>query len=367
MSSRSVAVIGTADPEEGWGMAYYHGDAYESLDGCELVACADIVRENAEAFAETYGIPESNVYEDYEEMLTDVQPEVVSVPVSAGLHAELVVGAARTGVPEAIHCEKPMADTWRDSRLIAQECRRRDIQLTIDHQRRFGAAWQRAKTLLDDGEIGRLERVEAGPPNFFDSGTHRVDLCNYYAGDRPARWVLGNVDYRTENSIFGVHHSDQALACWKYETGVHGFASAGDGSDAVGADVRLIGADGVIEVDITEYFGDRYDAETGRAGRGERTELRLRRSGEAAWEQYQYEEMWTEMIRRGIADLLSSLEDESEPELSARKALDATEILFGTYESARRRGRVDLPLEIDDHPLEEMIEAGDLPPEPTDQ
>lgn len=324
-----------------------------------------IVPAHAEAFARTYDVPAANVYEDYEVMLAEVQPEIVSVPVSAGLHAELVVGAARTGVPEAIHCEKPMADTWRDSRLIAQECWRRDIQLTIDHQRRFGAAWQRAKALLDDGEIGRLERVETGPPNFFDSGTHRVDLCNYYTGDRPAEWVLGNVDCREERSIFGVRHANQAIASWEYETGVHGFAATGDGSDAVGVDLRLVGEDGVIEVDITEFFGERYDADADRAGRGERTEVRWRHTGATDWERDSYEEEWVAVIRRGIADLRSTLEDGTEPELSARKALNATEILFGTYESARRRGRVDLPLEIADHPLEAMVDAGDLPPEPS--
>jgi phytoene/squalene synthetase len=36
-------------------------------------------------------------------------------------------------------------------------------------------------------------------------------------------------------------------------------------------------------------------------------------------------------------------------------ALQATELIFATYESSRRRGRVDLPLEIDDSPLIAML------------
>ena len=53
-----------------------------------------------------------------------------------------------------------------------------------------------------------------------------------------------------------------------------------------------------------------------------------------------------------------------EPELSARKALQATELIFATWESSRVRGRVDLPLEIEDSPLLAMIESGEIAIEP---
>lgn len=68
-------------------------------------------------------------------------------------------------------------------------------------------------------------------------------------------------------------------------------------------------------------------------------------------------------IDRAIPDLIESLDNGIEPELSARRALNATEIIFAIYESSRRRGRIDLPLDIDDHPLVEMVQSGDLKPE----
>jgi hypothetical protein len=52
--------------------------------------------------------------------------------------------------------------------------------------------------------------------------------------------------------------------------------------------------------------------------------------------------------------------------LSARKALQATELIFATYESSRSRQRVDLPgigmpsLNIEDSPLKSMLEGGIL-------
>ena len=50
-------------------------------------------------------------------------------------------------------------------------------------------------------------------------------------------------------------------------------------------------------------------------------------------------------IDRAIADVVDALDGDREPELAAQRALRATEVLFTGWESARRRGRVDLLLD----------------------
>jgi hypothetical protein len=65
-------------------------------------------------------------------------------------------------------------------------------------------------------------------------------------------------------------------------------------------------------------------------------------------------------IAAGIADLLAGLESGAEPELSSVKAIRTTELIFATYESARRRARIDLPLEVEDSPLLAMLAAGEV-------
>ena len=57
------------------------------------------------------------------------------------------------------------------------------------------------------------------------------------------------------------------------------------------------------------------------------------------------------------SDAIDCLGNGREPVLSSRKALQATELIFATYESARRRARVTLPLQIDDSPLIAMVGA----------
>jgi len=59
-----------------------------------------------------------------------------------------------------------------------------------------------------------------------------------------------------------------------------------------------------------------------------------------------------------VLDLIDCLKTGREPVLSGRKALQATELIFATYESSRRHARAYLPLEIEDSPFLSMLEAG---------
>ncbi|MFC7141016.1 Gfo/Idh/MocA family protein [Halosimplex aquaticum] len=359
-----VAVIGTgAEPDDpggdGYAMAYHHANGYEKLDDADLVACADIVRENAEAFAAEYDIDEGGVYEDYESMLEEVEPDIVSVCVPPSIHAPICIDCVRADSVEAIHCEKPMAETYGGARMMAQEADRHDVQLTFNHQRRFSDAVRTAKRLLDDGEIGDLERVEfSAGVGIFDYGSHSFDLCNYFNDETPGEWVMGQIDYREENVLFGSHNENQAMVMWQYENGVHGLAGTdgtgtGGPAAAIACHNRLVGSEGVIEV--------------GPAGE-DTPPLRIRRHGDAQWEPVETEDglhSW-DFVDRAIAENVRCLREGETPELGAENALNATELIFATWESSRKRGRVDLSLEIDDNPLVEMVESGELTPESRD-
>lgn len=365
--TRTAAVIGTgAEPEnpgrDGYAMAYHHATGYEAVDGCDLVACADVVRANAEAFADEFGLRDDRVFEDYEAMLAAVEPDVVSVCVPPAVHAPIVIDCVRSGLVDAVHCEKPMAETYGDARLMVQEAARHDVQLTFNHQRRFSDAVRTAKELLDDGEIGSLERVEfAAPVGIFDYGSHSFDLCNYFVDETVGEWVLAQVDYREENVQFGSHNENQAVVCWEYENGVTGFGTSDSGGESEGGPTgmvdchnRLIGTEGTIEIAPS---GD---------GADEPPALRIRRTGDASWTAVDVADDlhdWT-LVGRAIADVVDCLETGEEPELGAQNALTATELIFAAWESSRRRGRVDLPLEIDDNPLAAMVESGALAPDP---
>ena len=349
MPDYSVAFIGTGpNPETPvWGksaaMAYRHAASYRMLDQCELVACADLVRDHAESFATEFSIDHGHVYEDYTKMLVDANPDVVSICTPVPTHSDIVIDCARTGNLQAIHCEKPMATTWGDCKRMARTCDEHDIQLTFNHQRRFDERCREAKRLLKSGAIGDLERVEMGGKNIFDFGSHLVDLCNFFNGECPAEWVLGQIDYRTENVRYGAHNENQAIAQWRYENGVHGLAATGQ-DGLVGCNHRLVGSDGEIELLVEDG-----------------PDLRVRRT-DGSSETFDVEV--ASLLDCAIEHIIESLDADVESELSAAKAMRASEIIFGVWESSRRRGRVDLPLDVDDNPLEAMVESGALTPAP---
>ncbi|MFB6296397.1 MAG: Gfo/Idh/MocA family protein, partial [Halobacteriales archaeon] len=218
MSDYTVGFIGTGPEPDNpvWGesaaMAYRHAAGYDRLDSCDILACADIVPENARAFADEFDIAQEHVYEDYEVMLAEARPDVLSVSTPVPTHAPIVLDCVRSGVPEAIHCEKPMATTWGDARLMAQEADRRGVQLTFNHQRRMASPWRDVNDLLDEGAIGDLRRIELACGELLDNGTHYIDLANMYTGQQSVEWVIGQIDYRERHVKYGAHNENQGLA-----------------------------------------------------------------------------------------------------------------------------------------------------------
>ena len=345
MTGLRVGVIGTGKRKArgdatGYGMAYSHAQAYEALGNCQIVACADIVRDNAKAFAQTFDIPE--IYLDYSEMLSNEKLDVVSVCTWPHLHSQMTVDCAEAGV-RAVHCEKPMSDTWGGAKRMFEECERRGVQLTFNHQRRFGRPFRMAKELLKAGEIGHLVRLEGMCGDIYDYGTHYVDMFGFYNDEVPAEWVMGQIDYAKEKLVFGVPVENHGVFLWKYRNGVFGFMGTGDAGRAIGAHNRLVGTEGMIEV-----------------GAADGTNLRIKRKGSPRWEVVDTQGEGLHgpgFIERAIADVVDALLTGREPELSGRKALNATEIIFACYESSRRRALVTLPLDIQDNPFAEMTKS----------
>ena len=351
MSKLRIGIIGTGKKKErrdrfGFAMAYEHADAYQALDSCEIVACTDLVEAHARAFADTYGVDQ--IFLDYRAMLAEMQLDVVSICTWPHLHEPMVLDACEAGV-RAIHCEKPIADTWGGARRMAAAAEQAGVQLTFNHQRRYGAPFVMARRLLDDGAIGTLVRLECECGNIYDSGTHFIDLFSFFNREQPAKWVLAQIDYLQENLVFGAHCENQQGVLAEYANGVFGLIMTGaGGSHPVGCVDRLIGSDGVIEVGVVNG-----------------PPLRHRSAGELAWT---VPDTGGEsihgpgFINRAIADVVACLLEGRRCQLDVRNALIATEIIFGAYESSRRRGRVDFPLEIDDNPLAAMVESGALKP-----
>jgi predicted dehydrogenase len=333
------------------GQGNVHAAGYKASPDCEIVAAADIRPDNCDAFCERHDVPAA--YLDYNEMLQSEDLDIVSVCVWPKLHAPITIAAARAGV-KAVHCEKPMAPTWGEAKEMVAECAEHGVQLTFNHQRRFGRPFRKAKELVAAGAIGELVRVEGFTSNLYDWGTHWFDMMFFYNDQEPAEWVIGQIDARAGHTIFDVFVEGQGLSLFKWRNGVHGLMVTRDmraapedeatRGDQVGN--RLIGTEGTIEVWVKD---------------GPVVRLRNAETG-GKWQAFDVGERdaYAETTIAAILDLVDALKTGREPEISARKALQATEIIFATYESSRRRGRIDLPLDIADSPLRSMLESGQI-------
>ena len=169
-----------------------------------------------------------------------------------------------------------------------------------------------------------------------------MDALGFFTDDVPADWVLAGLDYRTENVWFGVHNENHATVSWEYENGIHGHAFTGGPWNPLDCRHRIIGTEGELRVDVTDGPGidvRRYDGDGST-----------------------HDPEGADAIQLAMAEVVTAYRSDATSRLAATHALNGTEIIFAAYESVRQRGRVELPLEIEDHPLETMVAEGTLTP-----
>jgi len=337
MSKLRVGIIGCG------GRGRAHALGYKESKDVEMVACADPKAENAKKLQEEYRVPKA--YSDYREMLKKEKLDVVSICTWIRLHHEMVLDSVKAGV-KAIHAEKPVAPTWGEAREMQKACDDAGIIVTYCHQRRFETRFQTARQLVRDGAIGQLTRMEAFCSNLFDWGTHWFDMLLFLNEQTPVKWVTGQIDASAPREVFGVPVENSGISFFACENGVMGMVATGEDHGGR-CQIRLMGTDGLIEIGVPEGW-----------------QLRVLRAGEAGWQIPEAVKARETLNGTTLAtlDIIEALKEGREPELSGRKAMMATELIFATYESSRRRARVNLPLEISDSPLLTMLESGAIGP-----
>lgn len=326
----------------GFGMAHRHMAGYAASGRCELAAVVDIKRENAEAFIAEHN-PEAAIFADAREMMTQIKPDLVSICLWPHLHAQ-VVEVVAPFQPCAILCEKPMDIHWDAALRMHEICQQHGVLLAINHQRRFNLPLAKAKELLTSGAIGPLQRMEGAWHNLADAGTHVLDMMFFFNDDRPATWVLGQIEMRGATRFFGAINAGHGVTEFRFENGMHAVYHFGHDHAELGCLLRLTGNAGEIEI--------LFDAPW----------LRVRPAGQRDWTIVDTGEDIHDdkAIYRGIAEVIACLGTANVPQLASARALRATEIIFATHESSRRRGRVDLPLPPGPCAMLTMLASGEL-------
>lgn len=219
-----------------------HLPEYAANPNVELVAVCDNNAERALEIGEKYGVPS---YTSFVELLRNAEVDAVSVCTPNYLHAPISNAALLAGVH--VLCEKPMATSEEEAKSMIETAKNSGKKLMIAHNQRFVASHQKARQLIQSGEVGKIYSFRTafghgGPEGwsvegkegwFFqkdkafvgamgDLGVHKTDLLRYILGEE-----IVEVGAFVETSAKEFATVDDTAVCvLKTESGIIGTLAA---------------------------------------------------------------------------------------------------------------------------------------------
>jgi UDP-N-acetylglucosamine 3-dehydrogenase len=174
-----------------------HGEAIQSLSGCELVAICNRNPEKLKQAAERF--PGTLAVTDYCEILGATEIDVVSITTHWQQHFEIAVAALKAG--KHVFLEKPMAATGQECLRLTALADRSPGHLMVGHVCRFDPRASMAQAAIAQGRIGRIVSMHAkrnlpkAPGHirldkispFMGDGIHDADLMMWFMQQLPTR------------------------------------------------------------------------------------------------------------------------------------------------------------------------------------
>ncbi|MBI3693816.1 MAG: Gfo/Idh/MocA family oxidoreductase, partial [Acidobacteria bacterium] len=234
----------------------------------------------AARLAAQYGVNPKNIYnyQNYDQMASNPDIDVVYVVLPNGMHAEYTIRGAKAG--KHILSEKPMATTPEDCRTMIDACRAAGRKLMVAYRCRYEPYNMTAIRLIREGEIGRLKVVIAdhgfnigdpaqwrlnaklaGGGSLMDIGIYSLQATRYLSGEEPAE--INAQMYTTAGDPRFKEVEETILFQLKFPSGVLANCSSSYGHSGVNR-YRAIGTKGWIELEpATSYTGLRMRVRKG--------------------------------------------------------------------------------------------------------
>jgi UDP-N-acetylglucosamine 3-dehydrogenase len=219
-----------------------HLPEYARNEQVEIVAVCDIVEDRVNEFAVQYN---AKAYTNFEELLADSNIDAVSVCTPNYLHAPISIAALNAG--KHVLCEKPMATSREEAEKMIEAANINGKKLMIAHNQRFVPSHQKARKLIDNGEVGKIYSFRTafghgGPEGwsadgkdswFFkkdeafigamgDLGVHKTDLMRFLLGEEFVEVAAFIETSAKENTTV----DDTAVCVLKTESGIIGTLAA---------------------------------------------------------------------------------------------------------------------------------------------
>jgi len=304
------------------GISRAHAGGYKSAEGAEIVAVSDVRPGAAEAMAGDQG---AAFYDDWRKMISCEKLDAVSICTPPSSHREIALGCVEAGL--AVLCEKPLADSVPAAAEIEQAARSSGKPFMVGFKFRFHPGVERAKELLEAGELGEVvlmrtmaagftdmsdrwfsKRAIAGGGVALDNGVHLLDTVRFVAGD------IADISARASTIAQEMEVENTAAFLFSLERGGYGTAMLSWISATMGDWLgELHGTKGSVFWDWASFEHRPKD-------------------GERACVEYSPEEC--NMFEREVAHFLDCVRTGATPRATAEDGLRVQQVIEAAYRSA---------------------------------
>jgi predicted dehydrogenase len=131
------------------------GDNLQGVSRENIVALCDTDENNLNAAAKRF--PGAKTYFDFRELLDQKGIDAVVVSTPDHCHAVVSMGALRSG--RHLYCEKPLARTVSEARIVTDTARKSGLVTQLGTQIHAGNNYRRVVELVQSGAIGPVKEV----------------------------------------------------------------------------------------------------------------------------------------------------------------------------------------------------------------
>lgn len=290
----------------------------------ELVSCYSRTAEKRDAFAQQYGCRSAG---SLDEMLSDPAIEGVVIATSHTSHRELVEAAAAAGKP--IFVEKPLTLGVEDGAACVAAAAAAGVALQVGHQRRRSTANRRIRHMIEIGDLGDLEALEAHL-SIPSAARFPSEAWRWKAEESP----LGSI------TSLGVHHLDTMMYLAGPVRSVYAQARPGRQSDVDEMTVLVLEfQSGALGTLLTSFYTPTlsrlavFGTQGAAYSENDGAVLKVQTLDQKAAEEVELEP--TDPLVEQLVEFASVVRGQASPEIDGAAGLAVVAILEAAVESSR--------------------------------
>jgi predicted dehydrogenase len=215
----------------------------------KLMGVCTAHKETAEEARELHGFSFATTEPD--EIINNQEIDIVHICTPNVFHKDQVIKALKAG--KHVYCDKPLTTSWSDAKEILSVLDTVDATTQMTFQNRFLPAVMRAKSLIEEGRLGRILSFRASylhsgsvDPNrpigwkqdkelggggvLFDLGSHVLDIIYHLVGEYQSICTRNTVLYpkrpAADGSLIEITAEDQSLMLVQMKDGSTGVIEA---------------------------------------------------------------------------------------------------------------------------------------------